>query len=224
MRQRTSYSSASICIVLVCSSIAGAGCRRDFTTQGDVLRERILELERENERLVLRSAELQAELQAAAARPASLPAEALAAQPRVAGIRIGRLSHVADTDEDGQPDLLRLYVTSRDGRGRFLQLVGSLSLNAAILPADAEAVTVARCTLDPIELRETYRSGIGGTHYTIECPLTYPAAAGVDAIDVRVTYRDATSGREHTASRSISTRLGPPRGRATSAGPRETRP
>jgi hypothetical protein len=182
---------------------AASGCEQSFVTEGDELRARVLDLENENRQLARRVEELETELQMAAARPESLPEAVRAAQPHVADIALGRLSHVVDLDEDGRPDRVRLYVEPRDGRGRFVQLVGTLSVNAALMPAEAAAETVGRLTLGPLELRDAYRSGITGTHYTIEVPVTLPPAAAEREILVRVVYVDGRTGAEHTAQRAV---------------------
>ena len=127
------------------------------------------------------------------------------ATPQLAAITIGRLSHAADLDQDGTPDRLRLYVQPVDGWGRFVQMVGSLTATAAVLPAQGEARTVGRVALDPMQLRSAYRSGFGGTHYTIELPLE-PEAAAEDSVAVRVMHEDARTGRTLTASSAVSVR------------------
>jgi hypothetical protein len=186
--------------------VSGCGHRR-FANENDVLRARVLELEMETAAMKKRNTELEAELAAMTAPPASLSPEIAAATPHVTGITIGRLSHLCDDDGDGAPDKLIVYVIPADGRGRFIQLVGQLSLEAALLPTDDEPRTIARAKLSPGEVRDAYRSSFTGTHYTIEAPVSLPAdAAAFEKCDVRVTYDDGRSGRRFEAHRAIPLR------------------
>lgn len=188
-------------------AFALSGCgQRHFANESDVLRARVLELETEAAALEKRIAELEAELSASAA-PDPRPPEIIANTPHVTGISIGRLSHLRDTDEDGTPDMLIVYIDSTDGRGRFVQLVGHLTVHAALLPARAEARTIGRRLLAPGEVRAAYRSGVTGTHYTIEVPVSLPEDAGEFAeCDVRATYDDGRTGKRFEAHRAISLR------------------
>ncbi len=118
---------------LLLAVAAGGGCfgKRNFATEGDALRASVVELESENAALTRRVAELEAELEAAATTSGSLSEEVRAAIPHPVEITLSRLCHAVDSDDDGSPDLLRLYLTPLDGRGRFVPLVGNLTVVAA---------------------------------------------------------------------------------------------
>ncbi len=191
--------------LLLASIAVGAGCQsRNFATEGDRLRERVLELETENRQLAGRAAELETRLAAVDAGPGAVPEELRGAIPHVAEIRIDRLSHVAEPDQEGSPGILRVYVKPRDGRGRFLQLTGRLAVSAAVMPEDADAVTVGRTTLSPLEVREAYRGGWMGAHYSVELPIALPSGASEPEIIVQVTYTDGRTGRRHADQRAIA--------------------
>ena len=100
---------------------------------------------------------------------------------------------------------MQLYVQPVDGLGRFVQLVGHLTVHVGVLPATGDARTLGHVDLSPAELRDAYRSGITGTHYTIEIPLEDPGAAG-SVCDARVHYVDGRTGRRFEAHRSIRRR------------------
>jgi hypothetical protein len=180
---------------------------RNFENENDRLRARVMELERESEALRARASELESELTAAAAQPGSLPPEVRAAVPHLAGIAIDRLSHLRDTDADGRPDTLALYINAIDGRARPIQVTGTLRAHAAVLPGRHEAITLARAAFEPIAVREAYRASLMGFYYAFEVPLTppdEPASAGQgQAMIVQVEFEDALTGREFTASREI---------------------
>lgn len=186
--------------------LAGCGRPKNFANENDVLRARIVDLERQLAELRSRNAELTAELRAAAAAPGSLPEEIRANTPLVTSIEISRLSHAVDADKDGRPESLNIYVESLDSLARFTQIVGRLSVNAAILPGNADAITIGRVALDPAAVRAAYRSGLGGTHYTVTVPISLPPGRENAACVVAVTLEDGLTGLTHTASREIALR------------------
>ena len=199
---------AVLCRLFLAAGIAAAlvtsGCGpRRFANENDVLRARVLELETEAAALEKRIVELEAELAARTSPPDPATTEIAANTPHVAAITIDRLSHVRDDDRDGTPDTLIVYVRPVDGRERFVQFVGRLSLHAALLPADDESMTIARVELSPGEVRDAHRSSVMGTHYTIEAPLALPpGAAGFAECTVHVIYEDGRTGQsfeEHSA-------------------------
>lgn len=221
MRERHHFTTALLSLLLIFTMMMAGGCRRDFTTEADVLRERVMVLERQIETLERRNAELRSELRRAAQRHEPTAEEVLAATPRVAELSIGRLSHGRLAGDEDDRDVLRIYVNPIDGRGRFVPLVGTVRVHAAIMPDDEEAVTVARITRNPEQVRDAYRSSFTGTHYTIHLPVDWPEgvdaeAARAEPIIVRVVYDDGHTGERFSAERSIRWREPPPRRRGGS--------
>ncbi len=195
---------------LAIAAVAPAGCSSSpgrIERENDRLREQVLDLETEVNRLQGRARELEAQLQAASTVPGSVPEEVRANTPTVTAIAIDRRSHVQDSGEDGTPGTLVVYVKPSDGLGRFVQMVGDLSVHAAILPADGDAVTIGRVALGPAALREAYRSSFMGTHYTIEVPLAIPAPVpGETRALVVVEFVDGLTGTHHTAEHGVDLR------------------
>ena len=132
----------------------------------------------------------------------------------MAAIRIGRLSH-ARPGRDDEADALLVYLRPVDELDRFVQLVGMLSVNAAILPEVDPAVTIGLVQLGPQDLRQAYRSGFAGTHYTVEVPVRTDAIGGHREAVVQVTYVDGRSGVRYTDQRAVD--LQPLRARAEEA-------
>ena len=191
---------------VVLASGGVGGCRSGgFANANDALRERVVELEREVGRLGRRNDELAAELARASGAPDSLPEVIRANTPRVATIGIGARSHVREPRGEGGVRARRLivYIEPADGRGRFVQMVGALTVHVDVLPLDAEPVSIGHLDLAPDELRDAYRSGMLGTHYTAEVPLDLSEAAGISRCDVRVVYTDGRTGRRLDAHASI---------------------
>ena len=185
------------------SGLGLAGCNKEYLNENDLLRARIVDLERAVLTLERANGELSAEIAAGERLPETLPAEIREVIPHVTGIDIGRLSHIRGAAPEYT---LVLYVTPRDGLGRFIQLVGSLSVTAALLPAEAEAQTIGHVILAPRALRDAYRASFAGRHYSVTVPLsidTPPISAGMTC-DARVHYDDALTGRRFTAHREIA--------------------
>ncbi len=182
---------------LVAVLTAGCGSFKKVSEENDRLRALVMELQDENRALAGRAGELEGQVQRLT-RDLPIPQEVRDATPHVTDISIASVSHATDTDGDGRPDTLVVYVEPTDGRGRFVQLVGALSVHAATLPADGDAITLGRVTLGPRELRDAYRSTFLGTHYTIDVPITIAAGATQTECTVQVEFVDGRDGRTVT--------------------------
>jgi hypothetical protein len=196
--------SRSIGILIASLLLPAAGCRSSFVTEGDALRERIMELEESLLDAERRAAELEASLAEAHADRVDVDPEIEAATPRVTGLQLGRLSHLSDADADGVPDGAVVYLSPADGRGRFLQLTGHLTVHAVVIPPDRPSISLLIVRLSPAELRDAYRSSLTGTHYTIEAPFDWPADIASRTATVRVEFTDGATGRVHSAERELS--------------------
>lgn len=189
------------------------GCRgrQDFLNENDRLRAEVMSLRDQIQWLEQRNCELE---QAVSQRTHSrdlIHEDVLANTPRVAAISLGRLSHLRDTDDDGRPDLLVAYVRSVDGLGRFVQVVGELTVHAAVLSADADAVTLLRETLGPAQVRDAYRYSVAGIHYAVERPFELPTSVDGSTLPereiiVRVVFVDGYTGRSFSSERAVSWR------------------
>jgi len=187
---------------LVAVLTAGCGSFKKVSEENDRLRARLIEVQDENRELTGRGAELDGQLQRLT-RDLPIPQEVRDATPHVADISIGSVTHATDTDGDGRSDTLIVYVEPTDGRGRFVQLVGELSVHAATLPTDGDAITLGRVTLGPRELRDAYRSTFLGTHYTVEVPITIDDPATQTVCTVKVEFVDGRSGRRVTVQQPM---------------------
>ena len=190
-------------LALACLALGGCGGAKRASAENDRLRAEALDLRDRIALLEKRNAELEAQLLRADAGPEAAADEYLAHVPRVAEISIDRLSHARDDDGDGVADALVLYVRPADGLGRFLQVVGQVSAQVAVLPVEGDAVTIGRVTLGPGDVREAYRSSALGTHYTVTVPITPPADAGTGGCIAQVEFTDAFDGRVLTARRDV---------------------
>lgn len=178
------------------------GCigQKELEQENDRLRERVLELEDQLRDETRQSAALRARLQRT--EPAD-EQEVQANTPYVAEITIDRWSHARDTDDDGLPDELLVYLEPVDGWGRFTQIVGTLSVHAAVLPAAVDAQTIGRVQLDPASLRRAYRSSFTGAHYTVTVPITVADGSTATECIVHAEFVDGHTGQRYLAHRCI---------------------
>jgi hypothetical protein len=214
--------------VLVLCAVA-PGCHsgpKNFDNENDSLRAQVLDLQDQVTGLEAELSESKAkinELQEVLAGTGDAPAkEVLEALPRCAGIEIDRFSGPVDKDgEPGYPESIDVYVSPYDGRQRFVQVVGALTVEARYLPAStaggaddkaleagvqsggAAGVLLGKVTLDPRDLREAYRSGFMGTHYTVQ--ITPPADVRISdgAIVLSAVLLDRVTGLRHEAWRVV---------------------
>jgi len=198
LQRRPSQAAA---LLLAVGLLTGCVGQQRIEQENERLRERVMELEDQLQDETRQSAALRARLQRT---NADAPADEQAVQantPFVAEITIDRWSHARDTDDDGLPDELLVYLEPVDGWGRFTQIVGTLSVHAAVLPATVDAQTIGRVQLDPASLRRAYRSSFTGTHYTVTVPIS--AAEGVEATEC-IVYAEFVDG--HTGARYLAER------------------
>ena len=145
----------------------------------------------------------------------ALSAEAIEATPHLAGISIAGSSHT-DRPLKGEGCIARIYVSPIDGLGRFIQVVGTASVTLYWSPPGCEAEVLSCHEFGPLALRDAYRSGFGGTHYTLEWPIERKESPVPDGgapgtvwncggpLEAKVEFTDARSGRVFTARRALA--------------------
>jgi len=173
---------------------------RNFENENDRLRAENLELQRSVDALEQTLARRDAELatlreQVDGARPL-----AGVAAPALTTIELGRYSGPVDTDADGRDDVMRLYLKTQDQHGRTLPVEGVAEVKLVLLgDAEQEPASLVGRAYEAEALRERYRSGFTGTHYTFELPLD-AAPAGVSSVAARVRLTNAATGVAHEAT------------------------
>lgn len=190
------------------ASLFAAGCSgraggQDLELVNNRLREQNLELRERVATLEQQLAELQIALQPTAEGESASPqlsAEQLANLPRVTTITLDRWSGIA---REAAGRVLRVYVKPADGRGRFTQMTGDVTIKLISVPTTGDAVTAAEHTFGPAEVREAYRSSVMGTHYTFEVPIELPEGAADATWLLLVEYRDAVTGAALKAEKRI---------------------
>lgn len=205
---------ARVVVVLALSMLIAGGCaKKNYLNENDALRARVLDLQNQIADLERRSAELEVQVRQATAATTSatgeVSEEVRLAMPHPVALNIDRLSHVRAAKDQGKPDQLLVYLDAVDGRGRFVQLTGTVQITAFRLPMESEPTAIGHLTATPLQVRDAYRSTLVGTHYTFEVPLTVelpPSTNGSapgDTVFVKAQFTDGVTGEVLTAEKSL---------------------
>lgn len=182
-----------VVLVMLCLSVVGCGSADRIARANDLLR---IERETQDARIASLESELaetRAKLRETNGRLESpVPADVLDALPRVASIEIGRLSLI-------EPSRAIVFVTPRDGRGRFVQTVATLEVR--VIGLGDEPGVLSEVRLGPLDLRDAFASGLGGASYRIVAPF---ADGPTPAVTVTVSLHDHITGTKHTAERTLT--------------------
>lgn len=193
-------------LMVALSSLAGcSGAKVLKPNENDRLRGQVNELNAKVEDLTRQKVQLEQQLavltkqmqEAAGVDPAIA-----AVTPRLAQVRIGSESHYQCT-QPGQQCLARVYLEPQDGLGRFLQVVGSVEVSVFQLTAAGESARLGHGSFDLIQVRDAWRGGIMGSHYTFELPLACEQWNGTGDVTVKLEFVDATTGRHFSVQREI---------------------
>jgi hypothetical protein len=194
LRLRT-VSSLGLAIVVLAS-----GCDGRSRKASARLREEVHQLKEELETSRHQISELEAKL-AEAADESGENTVTLLNVPRVAAIELSRLSSVRWGSASEGRTTLDLHVTAIDGRGRPIQLTGSLGAVARFMPVDEESIELGRVSLSPAEVRDAWRAGVLGASYQVEIPLQpAPVEGEYGGIHVSARFTDALTGVDHDAT------------------------
>lgn len=172
--------------------------------ENEVLRRSVKELQERNALLAAERDEARAKLaEVARAAPSAPSPEVLDATPVVVALDIDNFSTLTPTDPNLAPTGVIAYVRPLDGRRRFTQAVGTLTVQLWTDPlAPSPPRLIAESTLAPQPLRDAYRSSLLGTHYAVEFPLREPVLRS-EPLTLRARFTDAARGREILAERPI---------------------
>jgi hypothetical protein len=186
------------------------GCQagpRNFLNENDRLRAENLDLRQQVEQLTRqRDALLRSVAALQQAETAELPWPSELPPPRCAQLELGGLSGPIDTDNDGVNDALRVYLRTLDARGRFVLTIADVQITVARIPAGEAAETLTTVSLTPEQFDEAYRSGLGGTHYSLTVPLPTIIEAPPAEVSVSIAVRDRLTGRTISTVKTIELR------------------
>lgn len=190
--------------------LTGCGSGKRIAKANDALRlereslkEQVTSLEAENAELSAKVTELSQQ------REGAPPEDVIAALPRVASIELTRFCSVRT---EGGKSEARFFLVPKDGRGRFVQAVGKVIVlvgeyEALSEPLDPEYLArneytepIGRQTLNALELRDSFVSGLSGSSYMITLPLTKTPS---NDVIFSVRFEDAITGEFHRVGRFV---------------------
>lgn len=195
------------------------GCRTGGESAGDVLRKQNLELQAQVAQLQKDASELRAKIAELSGASGAKSVQVTEATPRVASIEIDFLS--GPTQDSSAPPrsdrdrVVAIYIKPLDGRGRFIQATGTLTVEVSRLVSlnpsvqgvgDAPARLLASQSLDPLQLRDAYRAGFTGTYYVVELPVPASDLQPPGQILLRARFSDGITGASFDASRIVGLR------------------
>lgn len=194
---------AALLLLLASGASACQGTIGGQETAGDQLRRENLALKQQVQdlqgKLELRTKEIEALRAAEEAGGQPVPG---AVVPMLVAVEFARYSGVIDTNDDGVDDLVRVYVRTRDQDGRFLPVAGKANLQAVRIEEGQQPRAVAEQDFSAPEWSEAYRTGLMGTHYTLEMPLADTVASGSYQVTVKLTFTEAQSGNVLTTEQA----------------------
>ena len=176
-------------------AVALVGCGpKNFINDNDKLREENLKLKQQIEELNKQAELREGEIGSLRARTAGERAIKEATPPVLAKIEFTAYSRAVDTDNDGADDLVRLYLTPLDHRGRLLPVAGQLKVQAVALQDDAPPALLAARTYEPADFDDAYRANLTGYHYTIELELPDSIDPTITSVTVKASLTEAVTG------------------------------
>jgi len=206
---------------LFCTGCSG---RALVPNEADRLREELAAANSARARAESRAGELESRLASLAQeRRGEVDPEVAAALPALASVTLSSKSTArlaaADSASAQEGTLsVALILSPADGLSRFIQITGTLRLTVAALVAGADTVETTTVTVGPKALRDAYRSGLLGTHYTVERAVPWKGDAPPRALSVAGEFTDGLTGRVYPIVGTVPVVAAPPRAASASAG------
>lgn len=182
------------------------GGSRSASAENDRLRKAMIEKDARIAALEGDKAELIVKLAAGDRTGLRLPPDAAATLPVATGADVGRFSGLLPANSKVAASACRVEFSPRDGHGRFVPIAGRAMVRVLLATTDGTPPrALGEATLDAPAVRAAYRSGLTGTYYECEVPLTAPLERSGDdpAVVVRLELTDAMTGEVLKAERTI---------------------
>ena len=161
-------------LTLLFLSFGVAGCRVTVLSPSsdDTARDRNAVLEEENQVLTRENEGLKVRISEAESEWDPMAVQLSEATPRLISMTIQDSSLVEPLDEKTGSSQLILRMSPSDDRGRFLQVVGGLSVTVVGVSVQEDPILLAQQAFTPTEVRDAWRGGLMGSGYVFEIPLT----------------------------------------------------
>lgn len=156
------------------------------------------EAKRENTQLLLQVQRLTEENQSLKQQVQTLAAldgqTRLAELDTLAEIRLHKRTDLYDTDEDGTPESLIVYLQTIDAQQDQIKTAGRCTIELWNLDKPAEQARLAEWTLTADELQKTWGGNIFSQYYRITLPLETIPAKG-EQLTVKAVFTDLLTGK-----------------------------
>lgn len=193
----------STAAALTASLLCACSGRMLAPSTADGLRSEIVDRTRERDAARAQVEELQTKLlELTQTRDVRIDPEAAEAMPALARVSISSLSTARLVD----PNHANLFIVlaPTDGLGRFIQITGTLRCSAFAMIPGRDTRSEGKITLGPKALRDSYRTGFMGTHYTIEVPIQWDGAEPATSMSVAISFNDALTGKVFESSETVA--------------------
>ncbi|MBI1367786.1 MAG: hypothetical protein GC162_03940 [Planctomycetes bacterium] len=188
-----------LALLVGAAGLCATGCSsgpRNFENDNDRLRKENTALTEKVAQLSDHVAGLEKQLQAEQSRRGVKLPESLVI-PACTKITIDRYSGRVD-------DALRLYLSTLDAKGRFVQTIGRVSISVVAIEAGKEATVLGSTTIEAKDFDAAYRAGLTGTHYTLMCRVPGKLPEGVTEVTVKVTLDDLVTGQSLSVTKNLA--------------------
>jgi hypothetical protein len=193
----------SIVLASTASLLCACSGRVLAPSTADGLRSEIVERTRERDAAKAQVEELQTKLlELTQARDVRIDPEAAEAMPALARVSISSLSTARLLDPNHAN--LAVVLVPTDGLGRFIQMTGTLRCSAFAMIPGRDTRSEGKITLGPKALRDSYRTGFMGTHYTVELPIQWDGAEPATSMSVAISFTDALTGKVFESSETVA--------------------
>ena len=195
-------------LLLFALTIAAGGCNKAtilMPTEADQLRAMVRDLSLKVDQLNSANAELKQQLEIAnkdAQVRTGISPEVASATPQLVRVRVGSSSHFARSGE-ANVCVATIYLEPQDGLGRFLQIVGTLDVSLFELSPTGTSRALGTASFGPLEVRDAWRGGVMGSHYTFEVPMTGDGWNCTGSATVRLAFVDGYTGTTHSSQREL---------------------
>jgi len=204
VRSQWTPSVALVAVVGSALAVLMTGCsgRALAPNAADGLRAELVERTRERDAARARMLELETKVgELSQSRDRKIDPEVAEAMPALASVSLSSQSAGRLTDPNHAT--LATVIAPFDGLGRFIQITGTLRLSVAALVPGRDPLPAGSLTVGPKALRDAYRAGFLGSHYTIEVPLKWDGAESPRALAVSAEFTDGLTGKAYPCGGTV---------------------
>ncbi len=114
--------------------------------------------------------------------------------PRLVALEFDRFSGVLGGSGEGIGKAIRLYVKTKDQEDHIIPVAGRAKVQVVAIRVGKPPLVVTERTFDPLAFDQAYRTGLTGTHYTLNIPLPNVLPPDADSLTVKLAFQDAATG------------------------------